>query len=369
MTDLYDTLGVEKNASDGDVKKAYRKLAMKHHPDKGGSPEKFKEISHAFGILSDPKKRRAYDMGSLGANGQSSNPFGGGDPFDVFRNFFGSEDPFSSFSARPQCRQVVLKISLEDLYAGKSKVIQITRNGCCVSCHGNGSTVPPIQCEECKGTGRIRRYISTMPGFSQQVVGTCPCCKGVGEYIRSDYMCSMCNGQRTIQETVQVTLDIKPGTQSGEKIMLSGKGDYNHSAKQHDNLLLVLQQNEHPRLKRKEHHLIMEHVFPLYDALTGAAAQYAHLDGSAYVLTSSHVIKPNSVFCVKGLGMPNGNKGFGNLYVKCNIDFPSVLVKQDDSILDALHGKQATLSGQVMRMEPSGGFDHNKESTGQCTQQ
>lgn len=348
---LYKVLGVSNDASPADIKKAYHKLALKHHPDKGGSHDKFKEISEAFSVLSDPEKRRAYDSGKIDKNGNETNHSQfGSDPFDIFRNFFGGEDPFgaqfgSAFNSQrhaPTQQQLTLRISLEDLYSGKKTTVKVTRQGCCVSCNGTGGTAPRNVCASCSGAGKVRRVVQLGPGMVQQSVGTCTDCNGLGTRINPAFKCGVCQGNCTIEEDVQMSLDIKPGTQENERILLEGMGDYSNSTKQHNDIILVLKQKDHARFVRNGKDLIMEQVVPLYDALVGAKMMIRHLDGKEYILQSGYdVIQADRVYRVRGLGMPMHNRTsvFGDLYVKCNVSFPKTILRNPtDSLQKALHG-------------------------------
>ena len=381
-TKYYDTLGVSPNASASDIKKAYHKLALKHHPDKGGSQETFKKISEAFTILSDPEKRQAYDNGMLDENGNNANPFGGGgfDPFEIFRSAFGGSDPFGNFEGhfsrrKAQPKSVTLRVTLDDLYKGKDTQLKLTRNSCCVKCNGMGGSRPPIACIQCRGQGKVRRVMQIAPGMMQQSIGPCPDCNGIGMRIDPKHVCVVCNGNKTIEETTKFSVDIKAGTKDGEQILLKGYGDYNTNTHEHDDLILVLQQRKHERLTRHNNDLVLHQVIPLYDAITGGKISYHHLDGKMYTLQCNNVISHDSIFKVRSLGMPvhNRNKTFGDLYVKFEVSFPKLLSSPKSSIEDALGKYKSTVAENtnVKLLEPSGhsgDFTENDTPT-QCRQQ
>lgn len=333
-TRFYDILEVSPNANDSEIKKAYRKLAMKHHPDKGGDPEKFKEISNAFETLSNPEKRQKYD--NFGESGPETQNSGFGmDPMDIFKNFFG-ESPFGNMhmhQRRPEIKQVELRISLEDLYNGKESRIKISRAACCEACNATGSTAPLQHCIACGGQGKVRRVIQIGPGMVQQTIGTCDKCNGIGSYIKPGNQCVVCNGNGTYQETHEITLDIKPGTPENEKIMLKSHGDYIKEMHCYNDILLVLKQKKHNRVKRKGDDLIIEHNISLSDALCGFSFAYVHLDGKTYKIENNrYVVKPNEVYAIKSMGMPKRNKKhtFGNLYIKFDIHFPDVICNAEE---------------------------------------
>lgn len=343
-TEYYDLLEVSPDANPNDIKKAYRKLAMKHHPDKGGDSEKFKEISSAFETLFNPEKRHQYDeYGKHGAS--SAQGFSTGmDPMDIFKNFFGGDsDPFGHFSThfdnvnahlnpnhhmQPERKQVELRITLEDLYNGKTTHFKITRQAYCAACEASGSTVPPVICKGCGGQGRVRRVVQIGPGMMQQTIGICTDCGGVGKRIPNGKQCNVCKGNGTFTETHEITLEIKPGTAENEKIVLKEHGDYMKEYKTYSDLLLILKEKKHARLKRNGDDLFIEHNISLVDALGGLKFAYVHLDQKTYIITNEmYVIKPNEMYAIKDMGMPRANRKnqYGTLYIKFDIHFPSTL--------------------------------------------
>ena len=336
MPSLYETLGVSKSASLDDIKKAYRKLAVKHHPDKGGSEEKFKDISHAFTILSDPQKRRHYDNFGEAPGGGSTGP----DPFNMFHSFFNNNDMFSNFGFRTRQRQtkqkVSLRVSLEDLYTGKSNTFRLSRDRACSVCNGNGGKGPNIQCTRCNGHGVLKQVVQIAPGIQQQFSGTCPECNGEGQYIKDK--CEACNGSKLVEETTEITIDIKPGTKHGDSIVLSGEGFYDTHSKQNMDLVLIVNEQPHNRFKRKGNDLHLEQVVYLYDAITGAKVNIVHLNGEKYTLFAGAVISPDQTYVVKGLGMPimEHPNSFGNLYIRFKIIFPDHLLQVTMPLQDIL---------------------------------
>ena len=373
MKKHYEILGISENASTDEIKKAYRKIAMKEHPDKGGDPEKFKQVNEAYSILSDPEKKRMYDLGHLDENGNANQGFHGGfDPFDIFSNFF-KNDEFGHRNNfhRQNTKQVSIKISIEDLYKGKESTLKLTRQGLCSGCNGVGGSKPPVTCTECGGVGKVRRVMRMGPGMIQQSIAPCQRCNGCGFSIDPQHVCQLCNGQKTIEETVQFTIEIKKGTRENEQIILKGYGDYNVHMNEYEDLILVVQQKKHNRLQRKDNNLIMKHVIKLYDAICGAKVNYTHLDGVTYTLTTSDVITPESLFKIKGLGMPNSHKNstFGDLYIKFEILFPNKpIVCPDSSLKVCLNGALDIQRGTLRQMERV--EEHlNDDKPSQCNQQ
>ena len=378
-TKFYDMLEISSSANQAEIKKAYRKLAMKYHPDKGGDSEKFKEISEAFETLSDPEKRQMYDQfGTKGPEMQNGRGFPGMDPMDIFKNFFNTDSPFSNdhfsfgnHSHRPDYKQVELRISLEDLYNGKETRIKISRQTYCEACEGIGSNSPPVKCGACGGQGKVRRVLQIGPGMVQQSIGTCDKCSGQGICINRQNRCGVCNGTGSYQETHEITLEIKPGTPDGEKILLRQHGDYMKQFKQYSDLLLILKQKKHSRIKRKGNDLILEHYMSLTEALCGFKFAYVHLDNNTYIISNDkHVIKPNELFAVKNMGMPKNQQKttFGNLYIKFDIDFPDKIKNKNDleSILGAVTECDAT--GPELKIVPVQ-YEEEAEHEPQCRQQ
>ena len=254
MSDYYTILGLQKNANDNEIKKAYRKLAMKYHPDKNPdnkeAEEKFKEISEAYSVLSDPEKRKIYDKyGKEGLNPQGGMNF---DPGDIFRQFFGNfgnddgdyEDfgPFGGFgnfferssfrnNSQPKKQKgrdiiVGLKVELKDLYVGKIFKRKVTHERVCKACEGTGSKdkIKPTICNECNGRG-IKMTVHRQ-GFAQ-IMQQSPCnkCSGTGKYSKIINKCLKCKGNKTISEEKILEIKINPGTEENERIIFKGEAD------------------------------------------------------------------------------------------------------------------------------------------------
>ncbi|GER56964.1 DnaJ [Striga asiatica] len=335
-TKYYEILGVPKTASPDDLKKAYKKAAIKNHPDKGGDPEKFKELAHAYEVLSDPEKREIYDQ--YGEDALKEGIGGGGgmhDPFDIFSSFFGGS-PFGGGGSSRGRRQrrgedVVhpLKVSLEDLYLGTTKKLSLSRNVLCVKCKGKGSkSGASMKCSGCQGTGMKVSIRQLGPGMIQQMQHACNECKGTGETINDKDRCPQCKGEKVVQEKKVLEVHVEKGMQNGQKITFPGEADEAPDTVTGD-IVFVLQQKEHPRFKRKGDDLFIEHSLTLTEALCGFHFVLSQLDSRQLLIKSQpgEVVKPDSFKAINDEGMPMYQRPFmkGKLYIHFNVEFPDSL--------------------------------------------
>ncbi|KAI4356676.1 hypothetical protein L6164_000681 [Bauhinia variegata] len=359
-TKYYDVLGVSKSASEDELKKAYKKAAMKNHPDKGGDPEKFKEISQAYEVLSDPEKRELYDQ--YGEDALKEGMGGGGgpfhNPFDIFESFFGG-GPFSGGGSSRGRRQkhgedVVhsLNVTLVDLYNGTSKKLSLSRNILCPKCRGKGSKSGAAgRCFGCQGTGMKITTRQIGLGMIQQMQHVCPECRGSGEVISERDRCTQCKGSKVTQEKKVLEVNVEKGMQQGQKIAFEGQADEAPDTVTGD-IIFVLQVKEHPKFKRKQDDLYIEHNLSLTEALCGFQFVLTHLDGRQLLIKSNpgEVIKPGQYKAINDEGMPQYGKPFmkGRLYIIFNVDFPdSGLLSPDqcrllETVLPQKKSKQLT---------------------------
>jgi len=225
-TEYYERLGVTPETGVDDIKRAYKKMAMKFHPDKNPNnpeaAEKFKEISEAYEVLADENKRQMYDK--YGKEGMQGGGMGGVDPFDIFSSFFGGGGGHGRSRGPQRTKDMVtpLTVKLEDLYNGKTKKMKITRNIICKTCSGSGSKdgKPPSKCKECDGNGIKVMLRQLGPGMFQQVRTQCPECDGKGEVVAEGKRCTDCNGKKTIKETKILNVEIDKGVKEGKKLFL-----------------------------------------------------------------------------------------------------------------------------------------------------
>uniref|UniRef100_A0A0D6R2S6 J domain-containing protein n=1 Tax=Araucaria cunninghamii TaxID=56994 RepID=A0A0D6R2S6_ARACU len=334
-TKYYDILGVSKSATSDELKKAYRKAAIKNHPDKGGDPEKFKELAQAYEVLSDPEKREIYDQ--YGEDALKEGMGGGAashNPFDIFESFFGGS-PFGSFGGgssrgrrQKQGEDVVhpLKVTLEDLYNSISKKLSLSRNIICPKCKGKGSkTGVSSSCPGCQGSGMRVSIRQLGPGMIQQMQHVCNDCRGSGETISDKDKCVQCKGNKVIQDKKVLEVHVEKGMQHGQKIVFQGEADQAPDTITGD-IVFVLQLKEHPKFKRKGDDLYMEHSLTLTEALCGFQFPLTHLDGRQLLIKSSpgEIVKPGQYKAINDEGMPQYQRPFmkGRLYIHFNVDFP-----------------------------------------------
>ncbi|KAJ3681844.1 hypothetical protein LUZ60_014417 [Juncus effusus] len=334
-TKYYEVLGVPKTASQDELKKAYKKAAIKNHPDKGGDPEKFKELAHAYEILSDPEKREVYD--EYGEDALKEGMGGGGsgfhNPFDIFEQFFGGGGgSFGGGSSRGHRQKrgedVVhtLKVSLEDLYNGTAKKLSLSRNVICHKCKGKGSKSGNSgRCNGCHGSGvrTVTRQIGL--GMIQQMQHVCPECRGAGEVISEKDKCGQCKASKVIQEKKVLEVHVEKGMQHGQKITFQGEADEAPDTVTGD-IVFVLQMKEHPKFKRKYDDLFVEHKLTLTEALCGFQFALTHLDNRQLLIKSDpgQVIKPGQHKAINDEGMPHHGRPFmkGRLYIQFHVEFP-----------------------------------------------
>ncbi|KAK8552709.1 hypothetical protein V6N12_041288 [Hibiscus sabdariffa] len=327
--------------------KAYRKAAIKNHPDKGGDPEKFKELAQAYEVLSDPEKREIYDQYGEDALKEGMGGGGGGhDPFDIFQSFFGG-NPFggggSSRGRRQRRGEDVmhpLKVSLEDLYNGTSKKLSLSRNVICSKCKGKGSkSGASMKCSGCQGSGMKVSIRHLGPSMIQQMQHPCNECKGTGETINDKDRCPQCKGDKVVQEKKVLEVIVEKGMQNGQRITFPGEADEAPDTVTGD-IVFVLQQKDHSKFKRKGDDLFVEHTLTLTEALCGFQFILTHLDGRQLLIKTQpgEVVKPDQFKAINDEGMPMYQRPFmrGKLYIHFTVDFPDSLAPDQCKALEAV---------------------------------
>jgi DnaJ family protein A protein 2 len=226
---FYALLGVEKTASEADIKKAFRRQAMTHHPDRGGNAETFKDLNKAYEVLSDSQKRAIYDEGgeeALADGGGGGGGPGGMDIFDLFGGAFGGGGRRAQRTRKGEDVVFPLQVTLEDLYNGVAKKLRLTKNVICSDCRGKGGKDgAESKCTDCRGQG-VRMVIRQIgPGMIQQMQAQCATCKGSGSNIAEKDKCKSCHGEKTIKEKKTLEIHISKGMKHGEKLTFSGEAD------------------------------------------------------------------------------------------------------------------------------------------------
>jgi DnaJ family protein A protein 2 len=326
-TEFYERLGVPPDASQEDIRKAYRKQAVKLHPDKNPddpkAAERFKDLGEAYEVLSDEDKRRIYDK--RGKQGLSDTGFHAGNAEDLFSRLFG----FGRERERPdQGEDVVspLNVTLEDLYNGKTSKVAITRNVLCNKCNGAGtkSAKEPEKCKGCGGRG-VRVVVRQMGMFIQQSQMQCSECQGRGDTIKEKDRCTSCKGERVVKDRKVLEIVVEKGMKENSRITFPGESDQAPGIKPGD-VVFVVKQREHETFKRAGNDLLMVRSIKLVEALTGLAFNFKHMDGRNVIVRTEPgaVIKPGDMLCVRDEGMPQHRNPFnkGNLFIKFSVVFP-----------------------------------------------
>jgi len=351
--DLYKILGVDKSASDRDIKKAYRTLSRKYHPDKAtGDEKKFIEVTEAYESLSDPTSRKIYDQ--YGHDGLNNHKRGGGaqhhDPFDLFGRFFGGGGHFGggggSGVRRGPDLEVQLNIPLRDFYTGGETEFTIVKQLICETCEGSGSADGQVEtCGHCGGRGIIIKKHMLAPGIFQQIQMACDHCGGQGKSIK--HKCKVCGGSKVVRGPVTLTASIEKGMPKGYRITFESEAD-EHPDHVAGNLYANIME-ETPSLhenydhrtdgaffRRKDADLYWNEVLSLREAWMGGwTRNLTHLDGHVVQLSRQRgeVVQPGQVDSISGEGMPNYHEGhvhehdqdheeFGKLYVEYTVVLP-----------------------------------------------
>ncbi|TAJ12343.1 molecular chaperone DnaJ [Marinilabiliaceae bacterium JC017] len=356
--DYYEILEVSKGASQDEIKKAYRKKAIKFHPDKNpgdkAAEEKFKEAAEAYEVLSNAEKRQRYDQfGHAGVGSAASGGYGGGgmsmdDIFSHFGDIFGGG--FSGFggfggfggSSRGGRRvnkgsnlRVKVKLTLQEIANGVEKKIKVKKYVECKHCSGSGAANGSSysNCSTCHGSGQVTRISNTILG-QMQTSSTCPTCGGEGKIITNK--CPQCAGEGIVRDDEIITLNIPAGVEEGMQLSVSGKGNAARRGGINGDLILLIEEEQHPDLIRDGNNLIYNLFVSIPDAIMGTPVEIPTVDGKVKVKVDPGT-QPGKILRLRGKGLPEVNGyGKGDLLVRIQVYIPKDISKEDKKMVEKL---------------------------------
>jgi molecular chaperone DnaJ len=376
--DYYEILGLTKGASDDEIKKAYRKLAIKYHPDKNpddkAAEEKFKEAAEAYEILSNPEKRQRYNQyGHAGVGGAASGGggFGGGmnmdDIFSQFGDIFGGGGGFGGFggSSRGGGRRVVrgsnlrvkVKLNLQEIAKGVEKKLKVNKFVSCNTCKGSGAKNGTFDtCKLCNGSGVQVRTQQTFLG-AMQTQTTCSGCNGEGKTVKDK--CNTCHGDGIVRAEEVISINIPAGVAEGMQLSVSGKGNAAPRGGINGDLLVLIEEEEHLELKRDGSNLFYDSYVNFADAALGTSIEIPTVDSKVKVKLEPGT-QSGKVLRLKGKGLPDVNSyGTGDLLVNINVWTPQNLTAEEKKALETLRNSK-NFAPNPNRKE-KGFFDRMKE--------
>ena len=356
--DYYEILDVKRNATQAEIKAAYRKKALLHHPDKNpddpGAEEKFKEAAEAYEVLGSEQKRARYDQfGHAGVEGAAGGFGGGGmtveDIFshfgDIFGGGFGGFGGFSGGGQRSRRMnkgsnlRVKVKLNLSDIGSGVEKKIKVNKYVSCKPCSGTGAKDSSAfsECSTCHGTGQVTRISNTFLG-QMQSTSTCPTCGGEGKQITSK--CPSCYGEGIVKETEVVTLNIPAGVAQGMQMSVSGKGNAARRGGINGDLIVVIEEEKHPELIRDGNDLIYYLYLSFPDAALGVPVEIPTIEGKVKIKIEPGT-QPGKILRLRGKGLPELNGyGKGDLLVNINVWIPRNVSKEELAAIEKLRNSE-----------------------------
>jgi molecular chaperone DnaJ len=356
--DYYDVLGVARGSSADEIKKGYRKMAIKYHPDKNpddkAAEESFKEAAEAYEVLSNPEKRARYDQFGHAANASSASGggYGGGgmdmnDIFSQFGDIFGGGSPFEGFfgggGQQRGGRRVVkgtnlrikVRLTLEEIANGAEKKIKVNKQVLCGTCDGTGAKDKSSfqTCKTCGGQGAVRRVTNTILG-QMQTTSTCPTCNGEGSTITSK--CTVCHGDGVVRGEETISINIPAGVSEGMQLSMSGKGNAAPRGGVPGDLIILIEEIDHETLKRDGNNVIYDLHISFIDAALGTSIEIPTIDGKAKIK-----IEPGTqggrILRLKGKGVPEVNSYHrGDQLIHINVWTPKALSKDERELLEKL---------------------------------
>jgi len=357
--DYYEILGIQRDASKEEIKKAYRKMAIKYHPDKNpgdkSSEDHFKEAAEAYEVLSDDNKRARYDQfGHAGMNGNSGGGFSGGgmnveDIFSQFGDIFGGHfGGFGGFGGGGRSSRrvnkgsdlrVKVKLNLQEIANGVEKKLKVNKYVSCNSCHGSGAAGGSSHstCSTCKGSGYVTRITNTMLG-QMQTSSPCPTCNGEGKIITNK--CTSCSGEGVVRDDEVITIKIPAGVAEGMQMSVSGRGNAARRGGVNGDLLVQIEEEKNPDLIRDGNDLIYNLYLSFPDATLGVPIEIPTVDGKVKIKIDPGT-QPGKVLRLRGKGIPDVNGyGRGDLLVTINVWVPRTLTKDEKVMIEKMAKSQ-----------------------------
>ena len=353
--DYYEILGVPKNAEQDVIKKAYRKVAIKYHPDKNpddkSAEDKFKEAAEAYEVLSDADKRARYDrFGHAGVSGNAGG-FGGrsmnvedifehfgdifGDSGSPFESFFGGRRASTSTGQRGSNLRIKVGLTMEEVATGINKKIKVKKQSSCSTCGGSGAkdANSVSTCQTCRGSGYVRQVKSTFLG-QMQTTTTCPTCRGTGKTITAH--CSKCKGDGRQYSEETIDIEIPAGVGEGMQLSMRGKGNAGKAGGPSGDLLIVIEEIEHPDFIRDGNNVIYDLFINFADAALGTSVQVPTLQGKVKIKVPPGT-QAGKIFRLKGKGLPEvQGYGKGDLLINVNIWTPKSLNPEEKELLEKM---------------------------------
>ncbi len=378
--DFYDILEISKGASAEEIKKAYRKMAIKYHPDKNpgdkAAEDLFKEAAEAYEILSNPEKKQRYDQYGHAGMGGGNGGFGGGggqgfggmnmdDIFSQFGDVFGGHFGGGGGSRRGGRRvnrgsnlRVKVKLNLEEIANGVEKKIKVNKYVSCKTCTGTGAKNGSAfnSCSTCKGSGQVTRITNTILG-AMQTTNTCPTCGGEGQTITDK--CTACHGDGIVRDEEVININIPAGVADGMQLSVAGRGNMGARGGVAGDLIVVIEEIEHEHLKRDGMNLFYDHFVSYSDAALGTQIEVPTIDGKAKIKVEPGT-QSGKVLRLKGKGLPDINTyGRGDILVNINVWTPQHLSKEEKKILEDL--KESTNFKPNPTKKDKGFFERMKQ--------
>ncbi len=367
--DYYEVLGVDRSASQQDIKKAYREKARQLHPDVSNEPDaeaRFKEVNEAYQVLSDREKRNAYDrFGHSGLGGARGGfDFGGfRDPFEIFEEFFGQGFGFSTRRRGPRRGgdlRYDLHLSFEEAVFGCEKDIEVTRHETCPDCGGSGAKpgTSASRCSNCNGTGQVRQVQRSILGSFVSVTD-CPACQGQGTIVQAP--CPRCHGDGQVRVTRELSVTIPAGVDDGTRIRLAGEGEAGTEGGPRGNLYIVLDVESHPIFRRRDYDILVEVEINVAQAALGGDIKVPTLEGEELISIDPGT-QPDTVLRLPNRGVPHVKRnGRGDELVLIRVGVPDKLSREQRELLRQLG---ETLAPETVIEEERGFMDDVREFLG-----